>query len=151
MSRTETLHATAVAIDGRGVMLLGPPGSGKSDLALRLIDRGGLLIADDQTVLALQAGQIILSHTGILQGQLEVRGVGILEMPSIGAAPLSLVIQCDDAPERLPEPEHQSWLGVLIPVLRLSLNEASAPIKLERALSAVVDGALSTFKERAFR
>ncbi len=150
MSQTETLHATAVAIAGRGVMLLGPPGSGKSDLALRLIDRGALLIADDQTLLSWEAGRIILSGTGILQGKLEVRGVGILEMPGIQAAPLCLAMHCEAPAERLPEPEYGVWLDIDIPVLRLSAHEASAPIKLERALSAVVDGASGTYKERAF-
>ncbi len=150
-ARSETLHGTAVAIGGAGVLLLGEPGSGKSDLALRLIDRGALLIADDRVLLCVDGDTIRLSDTGNMTGRMEIRGTGICDMPHTADAPFRLAVLCDAAPERLPAPEHRTWLGIAIPALRLSPFEASAPVKLEWALRAKVDGACTKSKQRSFR
>ena len=148
---SEMLHGTAVAIGGHGVLLLGKPGSGKSDLALRLIDRGALLIGDDRVRIDRHGDSLTLTEMGPLIGQIEIRGVGICAVPHAAEAPLRLAVLCDAPPERLPAPEHRSWLGIAVPTLRLSPFEASAPVKLDWALRAMVDGACTTSKERAIR
>src|SRR5580693_1856546 len=84
-------HATTVAIDGRGVLLRGPSGSGKSDLALRLIDAGARLVADDQSELSRHGETIIVRAPAAIAGLIEVRGVGILRVDTIAEAPLALV------------------------------------------------------------
>ncbi|WP_420607901.1 HPr kinase/phosphorylase [Novosphingopyxis sp.] len=149
--RSEALHGTAVSIGGTGVLLLGAPGSGKSDLALRLIDRGALLIADDLVLLGVHGEAIRLSGTGNMTGRMEIRGIGLCGMPHVDNAPFRLAALCDLPPERLPTPEHRRWLGIAVPAVRLAPFEASAPVKLEWALRAVVDGTFTTSKERAFR
>jgi HPr kinase/phosphorylase len=131
------VHGTSVALDGDGVLLRGAPGSGKSDLALRLVDGGALLIADDQTELRRGAGDaLIASAPPAIAGRIELRGVGILPCPSIAQAPLRLVVDlvAPDAVERLPEPEHCRLLGIALPLLRLAPFAASTPAKLRFVL-----------------
>ena len=133
------VHGSCVAIDGLGVLLRGPSGSGKSDLALRLIEAGGRLVADDQTRIARHGQVLLASAPAALAGLMEVRGVGILKL-SLGQllslAPLSLVVDLvsSDRIERLPEPARETVLGVDLPVLALAPFEASAPAKLRLAL-----------------
>src|SRR6478752_5882906 len=76
----ETLHASTVAKDGRAVLITGPSGSGKSDLALRLLDRGFTLVSDDQTILKKDGTRLIASTPMTIAGKLEVRGLGIIDM-----------------------------------------------------------------------
>jgi serine kinase of HPr protein (carbohydrate metabolism regulator) len=132
----ETLHATCVAIDGRGVLLLGPSGAGKSDLALRLIDRGATLVSDDGVAISIEAGAAIASAPATIAGQMEIRGLGIVETPVMDKAPVALCIVLE-AGERMPSDPLPSIrvVGVAIPTLALSPFEGSAPIKVERALS----------------
>jgi HPr kinase/phosphorylase len=132
---TTQIHATAVAIDGRGVLLLGPSGAGKSDLALRLIDRGARLIADDRVDLARDGTSVTLSAPARIAGLLEVRGLGILRYPCV-AAPLTLAVElvAAETVERLPERDAELFCGMAIPILRLAPFEVSAPIKVELAL-----------------
>jgi serine kinase of HPr protein (carbohydrate metabolism regulator) len=129
------VHATAVAIDGGGVLLLGPSGAGKSDLALRLIDRGAKLIADDRVNLADDGACVVLSAPARIAGLLEVRGLGILRFAYV-AAPLELCIElvAADAVDRLPEADAELFCGHKIPLFRLNPFELSAPIKVELAL-----------------
>ena len=127
------LHASAVAIDGRGVLILGASGRGKSDLALRLIDRGAVLIADDQVELAARSGRLQACALATIHGKLEVRGIGIVDCDAAGA-PIALVVDLDAAPERLPEPAALELEGIAIPSVALSPFDASAPIKVELAL-----------------
>ncbi|MCA3255623.1 MAG: aldolase [Alphaproteobacteria bacterium] len=129
------IHATAVAIDGWAVLLVGPSGAGKSDLALRLIDRGAVLVADDQVELTSAAGRLIASAPATIAGRIEVRGVGILDTPAT-IAPVALVIDLARPPERLPEPAHRDLAGIAVPEIALAPFESSAPIKVERALKA---------------
>jgi len=132
------LHGTCVAIDGRGVLLRGPSGSGKSDLALRLIDGGAVLVADDQTRLE-RAGEILTAHPpATIAGMLEVRGLGLVRLPYLEQAPLELVIDLvgPSEVERLPEPNTLELLGLPVRHLMLAPFEASAAAKVRLAMRA---------------
>jgi len=90
------IYGTCVALSGLGVLLRGPSGSGKSDLALRLIDGGACLVADDQVELALDAaGRVMAQAPRALAGLLEVRGIGILRMETARTAPVALVVDLE--------------------------------------------------------
>lgn len=130
------IHATSVAIRGRGVLILGSPGAGKSDLALRLIDRGAVLVSDDYTALAARDGALYAVAPATIAGKLEVRGVGIVEMSAVGPVPVALAVRLGD-PERLPDAAVQSLAGVAVAAMTVRPFEASAPIKVELALDRV--------------
>lgn len=138
-----TLHATCVAIRGVGVLLTGPPGSGKSDLALRLIDRGAELVSDDGTIVTAQDGRLIASAPATIAGLIEARGLAILARPALAAAPLALCLALDRTPVRLPDAPLPTRLieGVALPLLALAPFEASAAIKVEQALLLQETGA----------
>jgi len=135
---SEMLHASSVAIGGRGVLIEGKSGEGKSDLALRLIDRGATLISDDQTICRSESGILLACAPSTIAGKIEVRGIGIVTMPYQDCVPVALLIVILDHPPRLPE-EHRtrSIAGVDVPVLGLAALEPSAPIKVELALRQV--------------
>src|SRR3954464_14823369 len=99
----ETVHASTVATDGRAVVISGPSGSGKSDLALRLLDRGFALVSDDQTFLRVRDGRLIASAPPTIRGKLEVRGLGIVEVESIADVPVALVVELTSDMQRLPD------------------------------------------------
>lgn len=133
---SERIHATCVAIGERAVLLCGASGAGKSDLALRLIDRGAALVADDQVLLVRDGDQLRASPPATIAGAIEVRGLGILAMPHRTAMPVSLIIQLDDPVERMPLAERSRTLaGIALPVVALAAFEASAPLKVEHALA----------------
>ncbi|MGF6226145.1 HPr kinase/phosphorylase [Inquilinus ginsengisoli] len=134
-----TIHATCVAVDGRGVLLRGPSGSGKSDLALRLIDAGGRLVADDQVQLSLEGGVVVARPPAVLAGLIEARGFGPIPVPFEPAAPVLLVadLKPTEAIERLPEPAICAYLGIRLPLVSVAPFEASAPVKLRLALAAL--------------
>ena len=136
MTDSLLVHATAVAIDGGAVLLRGPPGSGKSDLALRLIDGGARLIADDQAVLLRREDHILVRAPATIAGLLEVRGVGILRLDPSDEMRLALLVDLVPAAqiEQLPEPRFGTILGLAIPLLALAPFEASAAAKLRLAL-----------------
>jgi serine kinase of HPr protein (carbohydrate metabolism regulator) len=141
------VHATCVAFapeDGPeasswprpfGVLLRGPSGAGKSDLALRAIDRGWRLVADDQTEIRLAAGRLTAGAPGAIAGRMEVRGLGIVTVPSVPKAELCLAVDlvAPDLVERLPEPGFSEILGLRLPCLALEPFEASALAKLRLA------------------
>jgi len=132
---SETVHATCVAIGGRGVLIRGRSGSGKSDLALRLIDRGARLVSDDYTIISTIEGRIGARPPETIAGKLEVRGVGIVDMEPETDVPICLIADLDWAPERLPEAARGvAMLGTLVPAMGIAALEASAPLKLEQAL-----------------
>ena len=135
---SEIVHASGVAIDGRAVLIGGLSGTGKSDLALRLIDRGAVLISDDYCDVRRSEGQVRASAPATILGKIEMRGVGIVEMATIQQVPIALFVDLDRPPERMPEPgETRSVAGVAVPVLRLAGLEASAPLKVETALRLI--------------
>jgi serine kinase of HPr protein (carbohydrate metabolism regulator) len=120
------------------VLLRGPSGSGKSDLALRLIDAGARLVADDQTRIW-RDGEILMARAPEpIEGLIEVRGVGIARVESLPVARLVLIadLVAVQHVERLPEPSSETILGLKIPRVAIAPFEASAPIKLRLALAA---------------
>ena len=128
------VHATTVAIGGRAVLIFGASGRGKSDLALRLIDRGAVLVADDYTEVEATGGRLIARAPASIRGRIEVRGIGIVDMPALGEAAAALAIDLDRAPDRLPEPAVRTIAGIAVPEVALAPFEASAPLKAELAL-----------------
>lgn len=131
---SERIHASCVAIGDRAVLLAGASGSGKSDLALRLIDRGAKLVSDDQTLVMRNGQQAVASAPATIRGQIEVRAVGILSLEDVQGVEVALVILLGDQPQRFPEAQTQLVAGVSVPAIALSPFEASAPIKIELAL-----------------
>jgi len=132
---SETVHASSVAIEGRVVLIWGRSGQGKSDLALRLIDRGASLVSDDYTFVRRVDGRLLASAPERIAGKIEVRGVGIVELPTVADLPVALFVDLDLAPQRLPEAgEKRVFAGVPVPVVPLVGLEPSAPIKVEAAL-----------------
>ena len=117
------------------MLLFGPSGSGKSDLALRLIDRGWTLIADDQVELVRDGGSLLASPPATIAGQIEVRGVGIVDRSYVSGLPVALAFDLAETPERLPEPARRVVGGVLLPCLGLAPFDVSAPLKVEAALT----------------
>lgn len=132
---SDTIHATTVAIGGRGVLIEGPSGAGKSDLALRLIDRGALLVADDRTILAIEDGVLVARCPATIAGLIEVRGLGLLRLPHLAAAPVALALLCTDSVARMPDAAVRTLAGRSIPQVALDPREASAAIKAELALA----------------
>lgn len=130
------IHATTIAIGGKGVLIRGPSGSGKSDLALRLIDAGAKLVADDQTEITRRGKHLVASAPKTIAGKLEVRGIGIVTLPAIKHARLALAVDLvqPGQVERLPEPEWVELLSVKLRLIRLAPFEISAPAKLRVAL-----------------
>jgi HPr kinase/phosphorylase len=140
----QTIHASCVSIDGVALLLRGPSGAGKSDLALRLLDTGADLIADDRTCLQYVDGLLIASAPERLRGLLEIRGLGPVRLPVITSAPVALILDLvplNDVP-RLPEPRYESILDVTLPCLSLHAFEASAAIKATWALTRAVESRL---------
>jgi hypothetical protein len=133
---SETIHASCVAIDGRAVLLHGASGSGKSDLAFRLIDRGASLVSDDYTILRNEKGRLIAEPPPTIEGRIEVRGVGIVRFPPVTGAEVCLLLLLDQPVPRLPEDPRPTRriAGVEVPVLAIAAFEASAPLKVELAL-----------------
>ena len=131
------VHATGVAIDGHAVLIAGKSGSGKSDLALRLIDRGAILLSDDYTHVERKIGAVLGSAPANIAGQMEVYGIGILSMPHALPSPVRLIVHPGEGSpeERCPlDTRTVTLCGVPIPVLSLRFPDASAPIKVELAL-----------------
>jgi serine kinase of HPr protein (carbohydrate metabolism regulator) len=157
---TKQLHATCVAINGHGVLLVGPSGSGKSDLALRLVDETGsglgdekmtsVLVGDDQIVLTRQSDTLVAAPAAALAGLIEIRGVGILKCPYLGQAPLALVVNLmqQAAIERLPEAPGVVFkeLGVSIPAIEVDASQPSAPGRVRCGLQAVLNGWLDSHR-----
>ena len=142
---TLNIHATcvALAIGGywHGVLLRGPSGAGKSDLAIRLVDEGARLVADDRTELSVEAGCLTARPPPVLAGLVEARGIGLLRMPAenvLATAPVRLVVDLVPAAdvERLPEPQVETLLGLQVSRIRLPAFDASTSAKIRLALTA---------------
>ena len=131
----ETLHASTVAKAGRAILITGPSGSGKSDLALRLLDRGFTLVSDDQTIVRKDAERLVASAPPSIAGKLEVRGLGIVEVERANDVPVALIIELTSDIQRLPDDSRERpILGVSLPFVTLDAMPASAPAKVDLAL-----------------
>lgn len=131
---SETLHATAVSIDGEAVLFEGLAGTGKTDLALRLIDRGATLISDDQTLLVRSGERLLARNPGAMAGRIEVRGLGIVPMPHVADVPVALVVRLGGEAMRMPERRVRRIAGVQVREIALDAFHASTPMKVELAL-----------------
>ncbi|MBT7642499.1 MAG: hypothetical protein HN715_05850 [Rhodobiaceae bacterium] len=133
----EILHASAVAIAGRGVILFGPSGSGKSSLAARLIEQcDGILIADDRVRLCVEGPQLMAAPHEALLGLLELRGFGLLRRPYIKAARICLAVDLvpREAVPRLASPDWYTHSGARVARLRLHAHDAATPLIIQTAL-----------------
>lgn len=133
------IHATCIAINARGVLLIGDSGSGKSDTALRLIDSGAVLVGDDQIVITKRARKLHASPHDRLRGMLEVRGVGVLSFPFLEKAAIFLAVQLvsRDKVERLPYHGKYDCENISLPLVLLHAFDASTPAKIRVALDRV--------------
>lgn len=136
------VHGTCVEIDGHGVLLQGPSGSGKSDLALRLIDEGACLVADDQVILSVQENVLKAGVPSTIAGLMEVRGIGIVRMPFVASVSLCLAVALVPGAmiERLPEPSFSSFLEHAIPRIEVDPFTASAAAKVRLVVYNAVQG-----------
>ncbi len=131
----ESIHATTVAIDSRAVLITGPSGSGKSDLALRLLDRGFILVSDDQTLVRREGDRLLAYPPQQIAGNLEVRGIGIVEMETASDIPVALLVELTSDIPRLPDDSRElSILGICVPLVTIDAMTASAPSKVALAL-----------------
>ena len=132
----ETLHASTVAADGRAVLITGPSGSGKSDLALRLLDRGFSLVSDDQTVVKRDGDKLLASPPPSIAGKLEIRGIGIVDVDHLTDLPVALIVELTMSNfQRLPDDSRERpILGVNLPLISIDAMTASAPSKVALAL-----------------
>lgn len=131
----ETLaNVSCVALDGRGVLITGAVGSGKSSLALALIDRGAELVGDDGVTLEARNGRTWAAPPPNIAGKLEIRNVGLVDLPAT-AAPLALVVRLDsDAPRHIEEASVAELLGNLVPEIALFPDALSLALRAEWAL-----------------
>jgi len=131
----ETLHASTVAKDGRAVLISGPSGSGKSDLALRMLDRGFNLVSDDQTVVKKDGDRLLASAPPTIAGKLEVRGIGIIDIDRVDNVPIAMIVELTSDIQRLPDDSRERpVLGVRLPIITIDAMTASAPSKVALAL-----------------
>ena len=132
---SENLHCSTVALDGRAVLISGPSGSGKSDLALRLLDRGFTLVSDDRTIVRRSGSKLVASAPATIKGKLEIRGVGIVEMENVSDVPVALVVELTSDIQRLPDDSQERLIpGASIPLINVDAMTASAPSKVAVAL-----------------
>ncbi len=135
----QPIHATAVArrdpAGWRGVLLTGPSGTGKSDVALRLIATGWRLVADDYADVWVSGDHLYAGAPTAIAGRIEARGLGIVDAPALAMSRIVLVANCvQAAPERMPEPVWEDILGVRVPRLDLDIRPASATATLGHAM-----------------
>lgn len=130
----ETLHASTVALDGRAVMITGPSGSGKSDLALRLLDRGFTLVSDDQTIVKRDGERLVANSPPNIAGKLEIRGIGIVDVDHVGNVPVALLVELTSDIQRIPDDSRDRViLGARVPMILIDALTASAPSKVALA------------------
>ena len=128
-------QASCVAIANRALMILGAPGTGKSSLALALIDRGAVLIGDDSVILDDRGGRLIASPHPNTRGLIEVRNVGLITMPVCSEAPVALVVRLDEAAPRFVEAADSTQIaGITLPMLALWPESPVVALRAELAL-----------------
>lgn len=142
----ERIHATSVAFQGEAVLLRGDSGSGKSDLGLRLIDQGWDLVADDYTELDLYDGRLCAHAPDAIEGLIEARGIGIVRVGCVTRVPVAALFDLMPLSdiERLPEVDHETFLGQAVPRFCLHGFDASAPAKVRLALKALRENLFHT-------
>lgn len=139
------VHGTCIALGARAVLLRGPSGAGKSDLAFRLVreDASGetRLVADDQVVLREASSRLVASAPSVLAGLVELRGLGLVALPSIPEAPVALIadLVARVSVPRIAEPRHETILGIRLPVIALHAFDCTATAKLRLALETLPD------------
>ncbi|NTS65780.1 aldolase [Sphingomonas sp. HHU CXW] len=116
-------------------MLLGSSGAGKSDLALRLIDRGALLVSDDYTQLVALEGKLIATPPATIAGRMEIRGIGIVVMPFTPSITVRMVVGLGDEVDRMPRPSWRTIADQRVRAIVIDPRAPSAAIKVERALA----------------
>ncbi len=132
---SETIHASTVALEGRAVLISGSSGSGKSDLTLRLLDRGFTLVSDDQTIVKREGDRLVASAPPNIKGKLEIRGIGIVDMDTVETAPIALYVELTSEIVRLPDDRRERpVLGVNLPLISVDAQTASAASKVSLAL-----------------
>ena len=132
---SEMFHASTVARDSRAVMITGPSGSGKSDLALRMFDHGFRLVSDDQTIVARDGDRLLASAPPNIAGKIEIRGLGILDMEAIDNVPIALIVELTSEIQRLPDDSRERLiLGIGIPLVSIDAMTASAASKVALTL-----------------
>jgi len=147
---TVNVHASCVALGSRAILLLGPSGVGKSDLALRLIDAGARLVADDRCELWLKKGHLFARSPASIAGMIEVRGLGIIALPFCRQAGVALAVRLGKNDARLPK--RRFYAAPLkgagpVPMITMDGREPSAPARIRLALRAFSRGLFTeTFK-----
>ena len=132
------IHSTSVVIDDNGVLILGDSGSGKSDLALRLIDNGATLISDDISICRKNLNNIYLYCPPEIKGLLEVREVGIITVPFVERIKLRLVVNLKSINnERFPKDSTYKILGIKIPIINIEGKNSSAVAKIKVKLNEI--------------
>jgi HPr kinase/phosphorylase len=130
---TLQLHASAVACDGRGLLILGPSGSGKSALALQLMALGADLVSDDAVVLNRgRDGALVATAPDTIRGLVEARGIGLLYAPALSGCPIHAVVDLSRTEtERLPPERTTCLLGVTLPLLhKVETNHFAAALRV---------------------
>jgi serine kinase of HPr protein (carbohydrate metabolism regulator) len=132
---SEMFHASTVARGNRAIVITGPSGSGKSDLALRLLDHGFQLVSDDQTIISRDGDRLLASAPPNIAGKIEVRGIGIVDMDAVGDVPVALVVELTSEIHRLPDDSRERLiLGIGVPLVSVDAMTASAASKVALAL-----------------
>ena len=132
------IHSTSVVIDDNGVLILGGSGSGKSDLALRLIDNGATLISDDISICRKNSNNIYLYCPPEIKGLLEVREIGIITVPFVERIKLRLVVNLkSNNNERFPKDNSFRILGIKIPIINIEGKNSSAVAKIKVKLNEI--------------
>lgn len=144
MTKAPIIHAGCMALwsrsGWRAAIIEGEAGVGKSDLALRLIDAGFVLVSDDRTLLWRSGDRLFGKSPSAIAGLIEARGLGLLEERHLDMSEVVLSVRCEPPRDRLPDPETVNLFGAQIPLLRLDPLQASAPAKLRRALTSLGAG-----------